>query len=994
MKHIFLFLLFFISFTGSAQRVWVNGVLKDIIQTPPTGTNLMLGTDGLGKSAWVKGDSSRVIAGNNHIVYKNGVLISKDSIYVPDRQCRDDHNIIPAISVSTIGLKQERPIDTVELIAGAKYTFKLTVKATGSVSTNSFGLKISGMATGVIGVWSSTYQRTATAIVVNGREFTPALDSLPVGGTITVNGAAPGIYTVEGTIENTTAANVTVVFRYIANVGGTAPSSVEFGQGRFLIRELGCGGGQEDGAITAEQDPQLQVFLATNNLDLNVTDDVVYVESVEIENIGTAPNLELAIKAGSITAAKLVESYIVSPSATTGQYLTFDGTNWIADDLTAASLPDQTGNANKFLKTDGTTASWETLPSGEATTFTSSAWIENTGTLPDLKLDIKDGSIGPEKLTDEYIVSPAATSGQVLSYDGTAWIAATASSGSHWGSGVSGTTLPDGTTDLTENTWRNGNVGINTDPVSTLDVSGSIGLADTSITTATYIASNSDYHINLSAATAQVLTLPAFATTNRREYRINCAANNKTFAAAITRFDGTTTTVVPYPWCIVKNDGSGWRIVEEGGSGVLSEDGEQIFGSTAAAGSFTTLSNGTFTLPTAGRWEVTYHIFHIPLENTENVQYRILKTSNSTMVAGSLSSGANNGASGHVDIAISQTVYINTTGAETFAVQGFAAGSELVWQPSASNSKVIWKKIGGFLPVLGTSLDYVQVSGTTIYTLGANGTAISPTSPATVGNIPYAAGVFTLEAGKTYRLEGAIGFPNAASDIIYQWRDITNSVWLGVAGTVIRATAAETNSRNALASAIFTPSVSTTVRLQVILGGASSVDASGDGRRTFMTITQLGSSATTQFTGATAALAGTGGFVPAPAAGQQNTFLQGNGTWGSPLPSQSGNSGRILTTNGTTASWSATAAPTYFFAKNVSMNHGTMSQFVQASATATVTGAAVGDNVIANPRSGSALTGFDYFAFVSAANTVTIWATWLRTGSGSLNTTWDIMVLR
>jgi hypothetical protein len=41
-----------------------------------------------------------------------------------------------------------------------------------------------------------------------------------------------------------------------------------------------------------------------------------------------------------------------------------------------------------------------------------------------------------------------------------------------WRSGVGATTLPDGTNDLTENIRRNGNVGINVDPVSSLDVGG------------------------------------------------------------------------------------------------------------------------------------------------------------------------------------------------------------------------------------------------------------------------------------------------------------------------------------------------------------------------------------------------------------------------------------------------------------------------------------------------------------------------------------------
>ena len=61
------------------------------------------------------------------------------------------------------------------------------------------------------------------------------------------------------------------------------------------------------------------------------------------------------------------------------------------------------------------------------------------------------------------------------------------------------------------------------------------------------------------------------------------------------------------------------------------------------------------------------------------------------------------------------------------------------------------------------------------------------------------------------------------------------------------------------------------------------------------------------FTGATSSTAGTAGLVKAPAAGDQNKYLQGNGEWTvvDALPSQTGNSGKYLTTNGTTASWIA-----------------------------------------------------------------------------------------
>lgn len=50
---------------------------------------------------------------------------------------------------------------------------------------------------------------------------------------------------------------------------------------------------------------------------------------------------------------------LTSPG-TSGYILTSDGTAWISAPA-PVSLPTQSGNANKYLKTDGTTATWETL---------------------------------------------------------------------------------------------------------------------------------------------------------------------------------------------------------------------------------------------------------------------------------------------------------------------------------------------------------------------------------------------------------------------------------------------------------------------------------------------------------------------------------------------------------------------------------------------------------------------------------------------------------
>lgn len=59
------------------------------------------------------------------------------------------------------------------------------------------------------------------------------------------------------------------------------------------------------------------------------------------------------------------------------------------------------------------------------------------------------------------------------------------------------------------------------------------------------------------------------------------------------------------------------------------------------------------------------------------------------------------------------------------------------------------------------------------------------------------------------------------------------------------------------------------------------------------------------FTGADGVNAGAAGIVPAPAATDNAKYLKGDGTWADVdgLPSQTGNSGKFLTTDGSSASW-------------------------------------------------------------------------------------------
>ena len=99
------------------------------------------------------------------------------------------------------------------------------------------------------------------------------------------------------------------------------------------------------------------------------------------------------------------------------------------------------------------------------------------------------------------------------------------------------------------------------------------------------------------------------------------------------------------------------------------------------------------------------------------------------------------------------------------------------------------------------------------------------------------------------------------------------------------------------------------------LGGNSPSDSKVSSEKALKTYIDNHSSTYNAFTGADGTNAGTSGLVPAPAATDNTKFLKGDGTWSTvdSLPSQTSQSGKFLTTNGTTASWANVSNTTITF---------------------------------------------------------------------------------
>jgi hypothetical protein len=118
----------------------------------------------------------------------------------------------------------------------------------------------------------------------------------------------------------------------------------------------------------------------------------------------------------------------------------------------------------------------------------------------------------------------------------------------------------------------------------------------------------------------------------------------------------------------------------------------------------------SFTLPSAGVWEVQYSI-RTEIQTDTSFSYGFLTNNSNTIVPNSSAlvsflNRADDGATTRQSTA-TQTVRITTTGAAVYKLRATASGSNFVTvvyagTDGAGHTKVVWKKISGFLPLTPT----------------------------------------------------------------------------------------------------------------------------------------------------------------------------------------------------------------------------------------------------------------------------------------------------
>lgn len=276
----------------------------------------------------------------------------------------------------------------------------------------------------------------------------------------------------------------------------------------------------------------------------------------------------------------------------------------------------------------------------------------------------------------------------------------------------------------------------------------------------------------------------------------------------------------------------------------------QGFSINAAYVDFATPVN--FTLPTAGTWDVTYILS--AQTNTAGTYFQPVITDSLNNVVANSSTQLQNGGSSILS-PVTMTVRITTTSSTAYKLRYSANTAGTIYANNAPSnggvSKVVFRKISGFTPSSGQTVDYVIVKNKVTTANVANQAFFKPDT-IVAGNIPYNAttGLFTLTAGKTYELVADLAIGGGQSGVEYAWKDTVSGLQFGSQGVSISDNGVA-GVYSVLARAIYTPSTNTTVGVVNIfttafplLGAADTTSTGSAGlSQPSMTIKQLGTSA-------------------------------------------------------------------------------------------------------------------------------------------------------
>jgi hypothetical protein len=284
----------------------------------------------------------------------------------------------------------------------------------------------------------------------------------------------------------------------------------------------------------------------------------------------------------------------------------------------------------------------------------------------------------------------------------------------------------------------------------------------------------------------------------------------------------------------------------------VAEYGEVVQPSSIAFSATTDTDVMSFTLPSAGVWEVTYNVIS-QINASVNGRAAWISDNSNVVIANSGSSAVANVSGINAFLPLTQTARITTTGATTYKVRfradtGGTLRANVTDAVSSASSilqnKVVYTKIAGQLPSTGQTVDYVNVYRTSDISVAGQTAIVFNTILS--GNIPYntSNGQFTLTAGKTYKLTGNVNLNQANAALFTAWYNVTSGAYISPGARVSNGSSTTYGTNQV--EIVFTPTVTTIVELRNNLGSASTVAGAAigtvNGVASQATIVQLGSS--------------------------------------------------------------------------------------------------------------------------------------------------------
>ncbi len=361
-------------------------------------------------------------------------------------------------------------------------------------------------------------------------------------------------------------------------------------------------------------------------------------------------------------------------------------------------------------------------------------------------------------------------------------------------------------------------------------------------------------HITFTQTTASItatLLNPTITTVNRNIVLQNLPASTQSLT--ITAVLGDTFTLLAGQSIEVVWNGTSWRLLNE--AQVATEFGSVILANQVfSTNAFVNSTNGTYTIPSAGTWKLRYDISTDGTGANTNSQLQIINSS-SVLVAGT---ERTRGASVTTALNLTAEAIVVTTGATTFTLQGRNGGSGTmtILNNSTYTGTISWEKISGFIPTVGSTIDYVRLSKTSTQSIASANTIITFNSAN--GNIPVntATGQITLTAGKTYEITANVNSVagSTAARPTFTLFNVTTGLAIGnTFGFYAPNDSASNSGSGTGCQVIITPLVTTIIEFRSLVGIGSGSISAGDfsgglGESAWLAVKQLGSTATTSGT--------------------------------------------------------------------------------------------------------------------------------------------------